>query len=82
MEMSGEEWFGRHFLRILKKSCIYTVTFHILTKREGREGVYEGRDLARIFIPGCPNLDFKNSGCPKSLIEKVKINPPIMYINK
>ena len=29
------------------------------------------RDLARIFITGCPNWDFKNSRCPKSLIEKV-----------
>ena len=33
-----------------------------------------GRDLARIFITGYPNWDFKNSGCPKSLIEKVKNN--------
>ena len=30
-------------------------------------------DLARIFMTGCPNWDFKNLGCPKSLIEKVKI---------
>ena len=40
------------------------------------------RDLARIFITGCPNWDFKNLGCPKSLIEKVKIITLIMYINK
>ena len=37
--------------------------------------------LARIFITGCPNWDFKNSGCPKSLFEKVKIITLIMYIN-
>ena len=40
------------------------------------------RDLARIFITGCPNWDFKNLGCPKSLIEKVKIIILITYINK
>ena len=40
------------------------------------------RDLARIFITGYPNWDFKNLGCPKSLIEKVKIITLIMYINK
>ena len=40
------------------------------------------RDLARIFITGCPNLDFKNLGCPKSSIEKVKIITMIIYINK
>ena len=40
------------------------------------------RDLARIFITGCPNWDFMNLGCPKSLIEKVKIITLIMYINK
>ena len=39
-------------------------------------------DLARIFITGCPNWDFKNLGCPKSLVEKVKIITLIMYINK
>ena len=39
------------------------------------------RDLARIFIIGCTNWDFKNSGCPKSLIEKVKIITMFMYIN-
>ena len=42
----------------------------------------QGRDLARIFITGCPKWDFKNLGCPKSLIEKVKIITLIMYINK
>ena len=39
-----------------------------------------GRDLARIFITGCPNRDFKNLGCPKSLVERVKIITLIMYI--
>ena len=29
-----------------------------------------------------PNWDFKNLGCPKSPIEKVKIITLIMYINK
>ena len=38
-------------------------------------------DSTRIFITGCLNWDFKNLGCPKSLIEKVKIIM-IMYINK
>ena len=33
----------------------------------------QSRDLARIFLTGCPNWDFKNLGCPQSLIEKVKI---------
>ena len=37
------------------------------------------RDLARIFITGCPNWDFKNLGCPKSVIEKVKIITLIRY---
>ena len=41
-----------------------------------------GRDLARIFIIGCPNWDFENLGRPKSLIEKVKIITLIVYINK
>ena len=40
------------------------------------------RDLARIFITGCPNRNFKNLGCPKSLIEKVKVITLIMYIKK
>ena len=39
-------------------------------------------DLARIFITGCPNWDFKKLGCTKSPIEKVKIIKLIMYINK
>ena len=33
-------------------------------------------------MPECPNWDFKNLGCPKSLIEKEKIITLIMYINK
>ena len=40
------------------------------------------RDLAWIFITGCPNWDFKNLGCPKSLIEKVKIVTLIVYSRK
>ena len=40
------------------------------------------RDLARIFITGCPNWDFKNLGCPKSPFEKLKIITLIMYIHK
>ena len=40
-----------------------------------------GRVLARIFITGCPNWDFKKLGCPKSLTEKVKIITLIMYID-
>ena len=43
---------------------------------------HRGRDLARNFITGCPNWDFKNLGCPKSLIEKVKIITLIIYFNK
>ena len=45
--------------------------------------VLRGWDLARnLIITGCPNWDFKNLGCPESLIEKVKIITLIMYINK
>ena len=39
-------------------------------------------DLARIFKTGCPNWNFKNLGCPKSMIEKVKIITLIMYMNR
>ena len=49
--------------------------------RHGFQSSIPGRDLARIFMTGCPNWDFKNLGCPKSLIEKVKIITLIMYIN-
>ena len=41
-----------------------------------------GRDLARIFITGCPNWDFKDLGCPKSLIVNIKIITLIMHIIK
>ena len=33
----------------------------------------EKQGLRQDFITGCPNWDFMNLGCPKSLIEKVKI---------
>ena len=46
-----------------------------------QHGLHIIRDLARIFITGCPNWDFKNLGCPKSLFEKVKTITLIVYIN-
>ena len=64
----------------------YKVTrgpFYICPVQTGSKMVLtEDRDFARIFITGCPNWDFKNLGCPKSLIEKVRIITLIMFIDK
>ena len=43
---------------------------------------YMSFSAARIFITGCPNWDFKNLGCPPSMIENLIIITLIMYINK
>ena len=34
------------------------------------------------FHNRCPNWDFKNLGCPKSLIEKIKITTLILFIKQ
>ena len=63
------------FQTLLSKNNAYILTFARLRRPSSR-------DLARNFITGCPNWDFKNLGCPKSMIEKVKTITLIIYINK